>query len=115
MGNSVQKWNPWIPITEIKQLKILGKCGEEVNELGSAISRCIIQGVDEVHPETGKGNQEWLEDEIADVLATTQLVANHYGLDGDRIEARAKAKIEYLSRWIEDETQHRTVDENQND
>ena len=46
--------NPWHPITDKVDLKYLGKLGEELNECGSAVSRCIIQGVDEREPVTGK-------------------------------------------------------------
>jgi hypothetical protein len=63
-----EHYDPWHPISDPKELKVLGKLCEEVNELGSAISRCIIQGVNECHPMTQKCNRTWLEDEIADVL-----------------------------------------------
>jgi hypothetical protein len=61
--------NPWRPMTRPIDLKHLGKLGEESNELGAAISRCIIQGIDEREPVTGKPNRQWLAEEIADVLA----------------------------------------------
>lgn len=39
--------NPWKPTKDIKEIKILGKLGEETGELSSAASRCIIQGIKE--------------------------------------------------------------------
>ena len=77
--------NPWHPITDVIDLKHLGKLGEECNELGAAISRAIIQGMDGVNPDTGKINRNWIEDEIADVLANTWLVRVRFNLDHDRI------------------------------
>jgi hypothetical protein len=52
-------------------LKILGKQLEELNELGSATARCIIQGIDGREPVTKKPNREWFMEEVADVYATT--------------------------------------------
>ena len=77
-------------------VKHLGKLGEEVNELGSAISRCIIQGIDECDPVTGKQNRQWLQDEIADVLANIELVREHFGLGSDAISLRVEKKKHHL-------------------
>lgn len=93
------KLNPWQPITDAKDLKHLGKLSEEVGELGAAIARCIIQGIDESEPVTGKVNRVWLEDEIADVLANVGLVASHFNLDMVRMEARSNEKATKLLTW----------------
>lgn len=91
--------NPWHPITDTVDLKHLGKLGEELGECGAAVARCIIQGIDEAEPTTGKINREWLEDEIADVAANAQLVAERFGLDKDRIRDRAERKVAQLRTW----------------
>lgn len=98
--------NPWHPITDSIDLKHLGKLGEELGELaaaagkcGAAVSRCIIQGVDEREPVTGKENREWLEDEIADVRANSDLVIKRFALDETRIAARVEKKKRYLQGW----------------
>jgi NTP pyrophosphatase (non-canonical NTP hydrolase) len=91
--------NPWHPMSKPIDLKHLGKLAEEVNELGSAVSRCIIQGIDESEPVTHKLNREWLEDEIADVLANIELVIDHFNLDGLRIFKRRKRKKVHLRGW----------------
>lgn len=91
--------NPWRPMTAPIDLKHLGKLGEEVNELGSAISRCIIQGIDEAEPVTGKVNRIWLEEEIADVYANLVLVIDHFNLDTARIRTRMVRKQEHLKGW----------------
>lgn len=80
-------------------LKHLGKLAEEACELGSALARCIIQGIDESEPVTGKANREWLEDEIADVMANSYLVMEFFKLDADRILARAERKKAHLQAW----------------
>ena len=100
-NNPATSWalNPWPPMTNPLDLKHLGKLGEEVNELGSAISRCIIQGLDEAEPITHKVNRHWLEDECADVLANIELVINHFGLDYDRMLIRVERKKEHLRGW----------------
>ena len=91
--------NPWHPMTDPVDLKHLGKLGEEAGELASAVSRCIIQGIDEAEPVTGKVNKEWLEDEMADVLASMSLVEEHFQLNIERILQRADNKKEHLRKW----------------
>lgn len=93
---------PWHPITDAKTLKFIGKLGEETTELATAIFRCIIQGIDEVEPTTGKPNREWLEDEIADARANMELVVDFFGLDQWRIDARAARKKAQLKTWHDD-------------
>jgi NTP pyrophosphatase (non-canonical NTP hydrolase) len=91
--------NPWHPITDKTDLKHLGKLAEECGELIGAICRCIIQGIDEKEPKTGKVNRRWLEDELADVQAGINLLQEHLELDDARIRTRMAKKMVYLSRW----------------
>jgi len=98
-ADKIRDANPWHPITDTIDLKHLGKLGEECNELGSAVSRCIIQGVDEAEPVTGKLNRDWLEDEIADVEANIELVKRRFDLDRDRIFRRRIKKMLFLGKW----------------
>lgn len=100
-GNPAQSWalNPWHPMQKPIDLKHLGKLGEEANELGAAINRCIIQGIDECEPVTKKPNRAWLQDEIADVLANIELVRAHFGLDDNAISVRVERKKKHLRGW----------------
>lgn len=98
-ADTLRDANPWHPITDAVDLKHLGKLAEEANELGSAIARCIIQGVDECEPVTGKSNRAWLQDEIADVQANLDLVIERFGLDEEAMEARAAKKRGHLKQW----------------
>lgn len=91
--------SPWHPIDNKVDLKHLGKLNEELGEAISAVSRCIIQGVDEEHPITGKSNREWLEDELADVLAGINLVSLRFELNEDRMNERAAKKMAHLKQW----------------
>lgn len=91
--------SPWHPMADPIDLKHLGKFGEELNECGAAVSRCIIQGIDEAEPVTGKINRVWLEDEIADVLAGAELNVERFKLDWGRIRARKERKKEHLRAW----------------
>lgn len=95
----LEKLNPWHPIDNKVDLKHLGKLGEETNELGSVVSRCIIQGVDGVEPTTGKANRRWLEEEIADVKANIKLVEDRFSLDVGFIDVRMQDKIARLKTW----------------
>lgn len=91
--------SPWQPMTEKIAIKHLGKLGEECTELGTAIFRCLIQGVDEAEPVTGKINREWLTEEIADVLANINLVRRHFDLNDNTIHDRVIRKVDHLTRW----------------
>lgn len=91
--------NPWHPIKDPVDLKTLGKFLEELNECGSAVARCIIQGVNECEPVTGKINKEWLEDEIADVIAGIHLTIARFGLDTIRMYQRTMRKEKHLKQW----------------
>lgn len=93
--------NPWIPITNTKDLKFLGKLGEELGEASSAVCRCIIQGLEEKEPVTEKVNKDWLEEELADVLANIELVTEHFQLDTIKILERSSKKKERLKIWHE--------------
>ena len=91
--------SPWTPESDAVALMHLGKLGEELAECGAAVSRCIIQGIDQAEPSTGEVNRDWLTKEIADVLANVALVREFFGLDQDGIEVRVAFKTAYLRRW----------------
>lgn len=91
--------HPWHPMSKPVDLKHLGKLGEELGECSAATARCIIQGIGASEPVTGKGNREWLEDEIADVIGNAKLVIEHFGLNLARIRRRAKTKAKRLRTW----------------
>lgn len=91
----------WQPTTNKADLAILGKLGEETSECASALFRCVIQGIDEEQPVTGKVNREWLEDEIADVLAMIEHTIRHFNLNRDRMSQRTKRKFSYKAPWFE--------------
>ena len=94
-------WSPWEPETSQHTLAVLGKLAEEASECATAAARCIIQGIDESEPVSGKTNRRWLEEEIADVIAQTRLAADALGLDIAFIMERAKVKQGYTGAWQE--------------
>lgn len=91
--------NPWHPMSDPVDLKTLGKLCEELGECSAAAARCLIQGIDEREPRTGKPNRRWLSEELADVLANVRLTVDHFGLDQDFILSRADAKRAGLQQW----------------
>lgn len=102
MDDTADAWrdpNPWHPIKDAIDLKTLGKLGEECGELSSAVSRCIIQGVNEKEPVTGKSNKQWLQEEVADVLANIELVAERFNLNEEEIYKRVERKKVHLRKW----------------
>ena len=91
--------HPWRPMSDPVDVMHLAKLAEEVCECGSALARCLMQGIDERHPMSGKLNREWLEDEIADVIANIELVVTRFDLKTDRIAARCAGKMVQLRAW----------------
>jgi hypothetical protein len=98
-GKNTLGMNPWEPISNPLTLKHLGKLGEECGELSSAVSRCIIQGIRATEPTSGKPNDVWLMEEIADVLANINLVVAHLGLSNHFISVRKTEKMAKLRAW----------------
>lgn len=88
----------WQPDNNKLNLAVFGKLQEELGELQSAIARCVIQGIGESHPVTGKYNREWLEEEIADVRAMLQLLTEHFDLTIDR--TRTLEKLDHKRAWL---------------
>ncbi len=89
--------SPWVPMNKAIDLKHLGKLLEELGEATSIVSRCLIQGIDEKQPVTGKLNRDALEEELADVEANIELVRRHFMLDVR--QHRRERKIAQLSAW----------------
>lgn len=89
----------WIPTQDPSELRSLGKLLEELNECGAAAARCLIQGLDEREPVTGKLNRAWLTEEIADVLAAARVATEKLKLNDEAIFTRAENKYKYLNVW----------------
>lgn len=98
-GAGITPTNKWVPTTNIGELRVLGKAAEETGELTSALARCIIQGIDEVEPVTGKANRKWLEEEIADVYAALEMLQGELALDMNAITQRKWVKFDKLQTW----------------
>lgn len=98
-GMKLTKMTKWVPTTNLMMLRRMGKLQEELNELGGVASRCIIQGIDEVDPGTGKVNRERLWHEVADVYAQLDETVARLGLNRADIEARRAVKRGYMQEW----------------
>lgn len=93
------KMNKWIPTTDLKVLRRVGKAQEELNELGCVLARVIIQGIDEIDPGSGKVNRQRLQDEIADVYTQLQLMESQFELDSYAITDRCVEKRRQMDEW----------------
>lgn len=90
---------PWHPMTNARDIKTLGKLQEELGEAISAASRCLIQGIMERDPETGELNRDWLQDELADVMANISMTVERFGLDKEAMQARSLRKYQFQTIW----------------
>lgn len=91
--------SPWHPMTDAKSVKILGKLMEELGELQAAVARCLIQGIEEKEPVTGKPNKEWLTEEIADVKAQILHTMIQFDLNTAEIHKRQERKFNLTGNW----------------
>lgn len=87
----------WLPEQDRHRLAVLGKLAEECNELAARASRCILHGLDEVDPDTGRTNREELTRELADVDACTAQALKR--LDIEPMMQRAGDKYAGFNRW----------------
>lgn len=93
----------WFPEQDQHRLAVLGKLAEECNELAARASRCIIHGLKEVDPVSGRTNAEELSREIADVEACLAIADEELGLTFDT--TRMAKKLAGFRDW------HRLIDE----
>ena len=89
----------WTPTTNLIMLRRMGKLGEELAELSVVTNRCIIQGIDEIDPASGKVNRLRLEHEIADVLAQCWTTIETLKLDVPAICQRKEYKMDQMREW----------------
>lgn len=91
--------SPWMPEQDQIRLAVLGKLIEECNELAGRSARCIIQGIDEADPTSGRTNLAELEREIADVMACIGTAYKHFPIKTDY--RRVSDKEAGFERWHE--------------
>lgn len=91
----------WRPEPDQKLLAAIGKLGEEAGELASRCSRAMIQGALSLDPSDGRPNAIHIEDEIADVYATAEIVTRLLGLDPAAIVERSRRKRDFKQRWLD--------------
>jgi hypothetical protein len=93
----------WLPDQDQHRLAVLGKLIEECNELSGRAARCILHGLDEVDPDSGRTNRAELEREIADVEACLSQAQKRLGVAYDL--HRAVEKTRGFDHW------HNLIDE----
>lgn len=89
----------WYVEVDAARLRRLGKTLEELGELQAVVARCIIQGIDEIDPSSGKVNRKRLEEEIADVYAQLSLLVEYFDLNSEFIHFRCLDKIDQMQTW----------------
>ena len=87
----------WKPEPDVIIHQALGKACEEATELAGILARCLIQGLDQSEPATGKPNRKALSEEISDLDAAVQWLRE---LIGDEYDAeRADRKLKGFRQW----------------
>jgi hypothetical protein len=100
-ADNLRDANPWRAEPDPVKLTILGKLLEELGELTAAASRCVIQGVDAVHPVTEKPNTDWLAEEMIDVESMLVFLRKYVlNLTGAPIDKRMERKRAHIEQWL---------------
>lgn len=94
MGDQI---SPWFPEQDQVRLAILGKLIEECNELAARAARCIIHGIDETDPDSGRLNRDELVREMADVIACVKTAEIKLGVECDM--RRVDKKFDGFRTW----------------
>ncbi len=87
----------WKPEPDVIIHQALGKACEEASELANILARCMIQGLDQSEPSTGKPNRKALSDEISDLDAAVQWLRELIGDEYD--EERTDRKLRGFRHW----------------
>ena len=93
------RMNPWIPMRNPVDVATIGNLQEELGELQAILARCLIQGIHEKEPRTGKVNKDQLQEEIGDVLAGLTVCVDRFKLDHQFTNERAVVKGAQLREW----------------
>ena len=93
------KMSRWVPISDPRVLRRLGKLLEELGELVAACGRAIIQGLDGIDPASGETNTLRISKETADVMAQISCTVNALTLDEGFIIGRTEDKIRQMDEW----------------
>lgn len=93
----------WMPEQDPETLALIGKLGEETNELGARLFRAVIQGYQARDPEDGRSNADHIWDEIADVKAMIQHLETRRAGDGvvRRLDVRRNRKFIFKLPWFD--------------
>lgn len=87
----------WIPEPDPIRVAVLGKLAEECNELAGRAARCIIQGITELDPDSGRTNHDELEREMSDVMACIEVAFRTLGTTPSATRQAKKSAGYY--RW----------------
>ncbi len=80
------------PSHESSLLQILGA-------LQAIAARCVIQGIEEVDPSSGKTNRVRFTDAVADTLTQVNRFIAHFNLDNNAIRLRVTEKKRQMAEW----------------
>lgn len=93
------KMSPWVPTTNLMELRRLGKTIEELGELVAVLGRSVCQGLDGVDPSSGNTNLHNIEREQADVLAQMELNVGAFKLNAEFMGRRVAEKQRQMHEW----------------
>lgn len=93
---------PWVPMSNPTDVKIIGKFIEELNELSGALSRALIQGIHEKHTDHEGTNLNHIVDEMGDVENMFSFFKARFmdAYDRSQLLQRAELKRNFLKNWL---------------
>jgi len=71
---------------------LLACVGEECGEVQQVVGKSLRFGIHDYHPKTGEENWLRLTEEVGDLLAVYEMLANHLGFSGELDKAHIRQK-----------------------
>lgn len=87
------------PMTAADDVLLLAKLTEELGVASTTVGRCLLYGLDSCALTPPTSNRVWLEDHLADVMATLSVVVDRFGLNSERMSMRGQIRAEWLHEW----------------
>lgn len=88
---------------------LLIKLSEECNELGKAVSKSLLFGLDDGYPESDRTNAQDIKDELNDLFAVAEMLCSE-GLDLKLDNEKIKAKKVKVERWMKYAQERKILD-----
>lgn len=84
-----------------QQEMLLVQLAEECNEVAQEIAKILRFGLNDSHPLYSGSNRDRLSEEFNDILAITEMLEDHHGIDFSRYSGMIEGKKIKVAKYLE--------------